>query len=466
MIVCLNDIETDMNQDPTIVQWVLTAFNLTFGSFLLLSGRISDIYHPKPIFILGFFIVGIFGIGAGFVHNIIGLIIIRAIQGIGASMTIPSAISMLTSAYTDPESRGIALTFFASAGTLGLCLGFVIGGVIVQFASWRWVFWGIACVAVPISLASIWLIPVPSLRMNSKGKKMDYPGVFSLTASIILLIFAFSQAPTVGWGTARVLAPLIVALLVLCIFFFWQTRLSDQSALIPSKMWFIPNFLILILVSFSNQIYFIGPVVLYSNYYPIHYGWSPLTIGLHFLPTGIVSGIICIIFPRQILRLPPKTVLVAGQAMAGLFGILYAFAYTRERYWSFTFPAMILATAGSSVTYLVSNVGVITSVPVDKVGVGSAVFNAAQQVGSAVNVAIVTTILVETTKQNPQTDQEAYHGVSSAIWWIVAIGCAEAVASAIFFKPRKNSLEGDGSGAEEKEKLSEEAQSGGTAGTV
>ncbi|KAJ7163868.1 MFS general substrate transporter, partial [Mycena crocata] len=452
MIICLHDIATDLDQSPDIVQWVLTAFNLTFGSFLLLSGRITDIYHPKPVFIVGFFIVGVFGIGTGFVHNIIGLIIIRAIQGIGASMTIPSAISMLTSAYTEPEERGIALTFFSSASTLGVCLGFVLGGVIVKFSSWRWVFWVIAIVAVPISLASIWLIPVDSIKMNTQKKNMDIPGVFLLTASIILLIFSVSEAPSIGWGTARVLAPLILSVLLLVGFFFWQTRLDPKNALIPPKMWFIPNFLILIMVSFGNQLYFIGPVVLYSVFYPSVYDWSPLTIGLHFLPSGIISGIICIIFPRHILRLPPKLVLVGGQAMAGIFAILYVFADTRERYWSLMFPAMILVTAGSSVTYLVSNVGVITSVPVESVGVGAAVFNAAQQVGVAINIAVVTTILVEIQKKAPLP---SYKGPSSAMWWIVAVGCAEALASFYFFKPRKNSLEGAGTPEKEVENTDE-----------
>ncbi|TFK67273.1 MFS general substrate transporter [Pluteus cervinus] len=453
MIIGLNDIARDLNKDPDSVQWVLTAFNLTFGSFLLLSGRMTDLYHPKPIFITGFFIVGIFGLIAGFMHNIIAIIILRAVQGIGASMTIPSAISMLTSAYTDPESRGIALTFFASAGTLGICLGFVLGGVIVKFASWRWVFWAIASASIPTALVSIWLIPVDTLKVPKSNKKMDFPGVFIMTSAIILLIFALSDAPKIGWVTARVLTPLILSILMICVFFWWQTKLSDDHALIPVDMWWIKNFLILILVSLGNQAYFIGPVVLYSVFWPVAYEWSPLTIGLHFLPAGIISGIICIFLPRFFLRLPPKLCLVGGQLIAGLLVIFFVFADTREKYWSLVFPGFVLVTAASSVVYLVSNVSVITSVPIDKIGVGSAVFNAAQQVGSAVNVAILTTLFVESEKKRPLP---GYDSVSSAMWWIVAVGSAEAIGCLVFFKPRKNSLEGAGAPEAEEEKEREE----------
>ncbi|EJD00111.1 MFS general substrate transporter [Fomitiporia mediterranea MF3/22] len=433
MIICLDSIGSDFNQSTSILSWVLTAYSLTFGSFLLLAGRISDIYHPKPVFIAGFYLIGFLGIGAGFVKNIIGLIIIRAIQGIGAAMTIPSATAMLTATYPAPKAQGIALTLFAAAGTLGLCLGFVLGGIIVQLASWHWVVWVVPMVTVPLSTISIFLIPGKRDRDGHKDKKMDIPGVLVLTGSIILLIFALSQAPDSGWGTARVLAPLIVSVFMMVAFFIWQTRLHEEHALIPPKMWFIPNFLVYIFVSFCTQIYLTGPILVFSEYWPVAYGWNPLTIGLHVLPMGLTSTIVCVVLPRQILALPPRVALIGANSMAGVFSILMAFASSRERYWSLVFPSMILITVGSSAAYMISNVGIITSVPPDKVGVAAAIFSAAQQVGGAINVAIITTILVQVSNDHPFP---SYKGPSSAMWFIVALGLAQTIMVIIFLRPR------------------------------
>lgn len=167
----------------------------------------------------------------------------------------------------------------------------------MQFATWRWLFWVVPIITVPLSAASMFIIPSKRATETKSRKKMDIPGVFALTGkkplqttntsfhnisgAIILLIFALSQAPIVGWGTARVLAPLIVAIVMMVGFFFWQTRLHDEHSLIPPKTWFIPNFSVLTLVSFCTQIYLTGPILVLSQYWPAAYNWGALTVGLH-----------------------------------------------------------------------------------------------------------------------------------------------------------------------------------------
>ncbi|KAH8101907.1 MFS general substrate transporter [Cristinia sonorae] len=433
MIICLDTIATEFIQPPNITSWLVTGYSLTFGSFLLLAGRISDMYRPKYVFIAGMFTIGVFSIGAGFVHSIIGLIVIRAIQGIGAAMTIPSATLMLTQAYPTPMAKGIALTLFAAAGTLGICMAFVIGGALVQFATWRWVVWIVAVVSLPLAAISTILIPKTENDPAAKNQKLDVPGVFAFTASIILLIFALSQAPSFGWGTARVLAPLIISGALFLAFLYWQTRLPEDTALVPPNMWFIPNFLVLVFVSFCTQIYLTGPILILSEYWPVAYRWSPLTIGLHALPMGITSVIVCTILPYFILQLPPRLGLVASNLIAGSFSILLVYSSTRERYWSFTVPSMILITLGSTSAYIISNVGIISSVPPSKVGVAAAIFSAAQQAGGAINIAIVTTILVQVQEHHPYPSYEA---PSSAFWYLVGLGFAQTVMVAVFFRPK------------------------------
>ncbi|TCD70034.1 hypothetical protein EIP91_005286 [Steccherinum ochraceum] len=434
-IISITAIASHFNQPANIASWLVTAYTLTFGSFLLLSGRISDMYNPKYIFIGGMLIVGIFSVGGGFLQNIIGLIIFRAIQGIGASMTIPSATLMLTKAYPGPTEKGIALTLFAAAGTSGICAAFVAGGAIVQFTTWRWTWWLVGCISLPMAILSLLLIPGRQVRSQIKSQRLDIPGVFFLTSSIILLIFAFSQAPTVGWATARVLAPLIISVALILAFLWWQTRLPEDTALIPPKMWFIPNFLVLVFVSFCTQIYLTAPILVYTEYWPVAYSWTPFTVGLHVLPMGITSVVVCTVLPYFILQLPPRLGLLGANLMAGLFSILLVFADTRERFWSFIVPAMILITLGSTSAYIISNVGLITSVPPEKVGVASAIFSAAQQAGGAVNIAIITTILVQVQEKNPYP---SYRAPRAVFYYIIALGVVQAVLVFVLFRPQSS----------------------------
>ncbi|KAJ3871151.1 MFS general substrate transporter [Lentinula edodes] len=452
MVISLDKIGLELRVTASVIPWLITAYNLTFGSFLLLAGRISDMYHPKPVFVTGFFLLGVLGIGGGFSQDIISFIVIRAFQGIGAAMTIPSATSMLTAMYTTPKSQGLVLTmqessqvhpckFFAAAGTLGLSLGFVLGGVLLQFATWRWVLWIVPVLTIPLSIVSYFFIPKKIRLLSTHSqKRLDVIGILTLIGSLILLIYALSQAPINGWATSIVLAPLLVSLFMMGIFFFRQTRLPEYQAVIPTKMWFIPNFSVLVFISFCTQINLTGPILVLSQYWPIAYNWTPLSIGLHVLPMGLTSTLVCTLLPRQILQLPPRPALVGASSMAGLSSILLVYSSSREKYWSFTFPSLILITVGSTAAYMISNVGIVMSVPSEQVGVAAAIFSAAQQVGSAINIAILTTILVQLMDQHPYP---SYTAPSSALWFLVALGVIQAIVVLSFYHPKSQACNND-----------------------
>jgi hypothetical protein len=211
-------------------------------------------------------------------------------------------------------------------------------------------------ITLPLAAFSAFIIPggLKVTHHNAKTEKLDIFGVAALTGSLILLIFSLSEAPVRGWGTAEVLAPLIISLLMLVVFFWWQTQLEEANALIPPSMWFLPNFLVLVFVSFCTQIYLTGPILVFSEYWAVAYEWSPLTLGLHFLPMGITSTLVCILLPLPILKLPPRIALIGANIMCGAFSMLMVFADRRDRYWSYILPSMILITIGSASGYIVS----------------------------------------------------------------------------------------------------------------
>src|ERR1700733_778756 len=158
------------------------------------------------------------------------------------------------------------------------------------------------------------------------------------------------------------------------------------------------------------------------------------------LPMGLTSTVVFVFLPIPILKLPPRLALLGANSLAGFFSILMIYASSEDRYWSRTFPSMILITIGSSAAYLLSNVGIVTSVPDDRTGVAAAIFSAAQQVGGAINIAIITTILVQVRNKHPFP---SYRGPSSALWLVVALGIAQALTVLIFFKPKKAVTHGD-----------------------
>lgn len=431
MIICVDSIRIDFGLESSIGTWVITAYNLTFGAFLLLAGRLSDVYHPKPIFVCGFFLIGIGGIGGGFAKNIIALAVLRAIQGIGAALTIPSATTMITLMFPNPKSQRIALTGFAMLGTLGLCLGFIVGGTIVQFVTWRWVMWITALVTLPLSFIATFAIPGKNTESKATSKNMDGVGIAIITSALVLLVFALSQAPVIGWSTARVLAPLIISLLMIIGFFYWQTCIPHHTALIPPRLWFIPNFFVLVSASFTTAVYFIGPIFIFSEYWAASYKWTPLTVSLHVLPIGITSAIVTVVLTLLGSKIPTRPALICAYAVCGLFSILLAFASSKDRYWSFVFPAIILTTIGGATAYILSNVGIVMSVPPEEVGIAAAIFNSALQIGGAVTTAIISTILAEQQLSHPYP---SYKAPSSAMWFIVALGVFQSLMFIIFFK--------------------------------
>ncbi|KZP03713.1 MFS general substrate transporter, partial [Athelia psychrophila] len=167
--------------------WIMSAFQLTFASFLLVSGRISDVYNPKFAFIAGVGALGVINLGAGFASDKIFLIVLRAFSGIAASLTIPSALSLIVTLFPDPIAQASALSAFGGSGSMGSVLGLFVGAIFIEYASWHWSFWFLALLTVPIASLGLFLIPrekapsaAPRLKGYAKFKSLDLIGVSTL----------------------------------------------------------------------------------------------------------------------------------------------------------------------------------------------------------------------------------------------------------------------------------------------
>ncbi|KAL0959583.1 hypothetical protein HGRIS_011293 [Hohenbuehelia grisea] len=235
----------------TDAEWIINAYSLTFGAFLLTAGRASELTGPRYLFVAGFTLVGVCVLGCGFAQRGEVIFAVRAIQGIGAAMTIPAALTMITTTFPQRGEQDRALGIFAGFGAMGSVSGLVLGGVISQLLSWRWVFWILAMVVLPLAALTFFIAPPdhPSSEMaraqREKGddlhtraslRTMDWLGLFTVTLALALLTYGLSAGPSRGWSSPGVLVPLIIGVVLLPVFLgvevLLDRRLRNASPII------------------------------------------------------------------------------------------------------------------------------------------------------------------------------------------------------------------------------------------
>ncbi|KAG8684142.1 hypothetical protein FRC11_012555 [Ceratobasidium sp. 423] len=421
--------------------WLFAAYQATFASFLLISGRISDVYSPKPVFILGVAFFGFISLGGGFINDKIPLLVLRALQGIGASLTIPSSLNLIVQLFPDPQEQSRAIGLFGAMGAIGNVLGTIVGAILVEYISWRWIFWFIALIAVPISIICIFLIPKTARNEENKKSTFDFVGVFLLTVAVILFVYALTTGSVKGWRAAGVLAPLFVSVSLAVVFFLWETRIEENSAALPPKLWFYKNFSILIVVALLPYFWWIQMYLTFSAYWQDHLHWSSIIAGVKFLPLGIVAGPI-MISAGCIARIgQPKWMILGGLAAEFIATILLPFSdRLHDRYWPLDFPAFVIGTAGTSVVFVLTNVTIFRTTPTRYAGTVGAIFNAAFQLGCVIGTSATTSIQASVDLRNIGKERSTgFEGRSAALWFLLACVGLEVVGVAVFFQRSANS---------------------------
>ncbi|KAH0835604.1 major facilitator superfamily domain-containing protein [Lanmaoa asiatica] len=438
--------------------WVVSGFQLTFASFLLISGRISDVYNPKNAFITGVASLGILSIGAGFVDNKIAIIVFRALMGIASAMSIPSALTLLVHVFPEPLEQARAIGVFGGCGAIADMLGLFVGAVLVQYASYHWVFWFVAIVAVPVALGSIFIIP-PEVATskdqpdtcNTKWTSLDLIGITILTGvphlheipiafgankapsvALILFIYAVTSGSTGGWATTGVLAPLIISILLTVGFFYWETLIPVDKAAIPPCTWFYNNFSVLFGSALLPFFWWNSVFVVFSTLWQDVFHWTVVSTAVHMLPLGVAALLMSFTGPLSRI-FSPKWIILAGLSMAAMATVLVAIGGRRpENYWPYIFPAFSLGSAGTMLAYSHTNIAIFRVAPASMTGTVGAIFNAALQFGSATGLAAFSSIKtsVDITHGGPKE----YHGCAAAFWFLLGIVLIEILSMSYFYR--------------------------------
>ncbi|KAG1796351.1 major facilitator superfamily domain-containing protein [Suillus plorans] len=431
-------LEVSMGMTESQSTWIMSAFQLTFASFLLISGRISDVYNPKIAFVGGVSGLGVISLCAGFVHDTIPLIVLRALTGIACSMTIPSALTLLVNVFPEPLEQARAIGIFGGCGGVANVLGLIIGAMLVQWTSYHWAFWFIAIVAVPAALACVFIIPpeISNTKNNlepgaAKWKSLDLLGVTILTVALILFIFAVTSGSTDGWASAEVLVPLIISILMVITFFYWETRIHVDKAAIPPRTWFYNNFSILFAVALLPLLWWFAVLMIFSTLWQNVYEWSAISSAVHMLPIGVAAFVMS--FTGSLSRIiSPKWIILTGLSCCMVATVLLALGGGKpEDYWPYVFPAFSLGSAGVMLTYTHTNIAIFQAAPSSMAGTVGAIFNGGLQFGSAIGLAGVSSI--ETSVEATHGGSHEYKGRAAVFWFLLTVVSIQFISVSIFY---------------------------------
>ncbi len=386
--VALPSIQTDLDFSQGSLQWVINAYTLVFGGFLLLGGRAGDLFGRKRIFLAGIVIFTAASLANGLSQSGGMLIAFRALQGLGAALVSPAALSIITTTFAEGEDRAKALGVWSAIAAGGAAFGLLLGGVLTDLLSWEWIFF----VNVPIGVATFVMSTryVPESVAPERPDSIDLPGAISVTAGLMVLVFALVKAGDYGWSSVRTLGLGLVAVALLAGFVLIESRSKApliRLSLFRSRNISGANATMLLVIGGMYAFFF-----LVSLYVQGVLGYSPLQAGLAFLPftVGIIIG--AGVSQPIARRIPVHYIALIGIGLAIVGLVILRGAGVDGTYLGNLLPGIIPMSIGMGMTFLPLTLVATTGVSASDAGLASGLFNTSQQVGGALGLAVLSTI--------------------------------------------------------------------------
>ncbi|KAF6812276.1 MFS transporter [Colletotrichum sojae] len=421
--IALPSIQKEFDVKTSELQWLISAYTLTFGGFLLLSGVLADRYGRKLIFCIGMATLSVWSIANGFATSFIQLAIFRALQGIGAAMTVPSAVGIISN-YFVAKDRTLSLTIFGAAGAVGFCLGLIFGGFLTSSLGWRYIFYLPAAVTGGLGILGWVFLPKDRVEGTSRPK-LDFVGAGLSTTGLILLSFVLSSGGEYGWGKAFIIAILILSIAMIVAFAYVEKKVANP--IMPLSLWKLENFAAL----------WIGGFVMYGGYQTTIYYTTliaqevnKLSAGetaLRFLPMGATGFVFSLSMSRMLEMFNAKHLLIAGMAICAVAPVPSALMKDDDAdFWRHVFPTTVLGVAGTTIVYCTITVVLLASVPVNVKSLCGGMVNTAFQIGSGVGLALASAVVqaVDTSKGHGRLQQ-----YGTGLWCCVGLAGVGMVAS-------------------------------------
>jgi EmrB/QacA subfamily drug resistance transporter len=410
------------------LQWVITAYAITYGGFLLLAGRLADLYGRRRVFMIGVVIFTIASLFCGLAWSESVLIVSRAVQGLGAAVITPSALSIVMTTFEEGAERNKALGIWGALGGGGAAVGVLAGGVLTTYLSWRWIFF----VNVPVGVLAFVVTPrvVRESRAGVK-KALDIAGAITVTVGLALLVYAVSKAPDHGWSSGWTLSRLAVAVVLLLAFVVIEARAKDP--LMPFQIFRIQT------VAGANASGLLLGAITFANFFLLTLyvqqvlGYSAIRTGVTFVITAGSAVLWAGLAQGLTTRFGVKPVLAAGFVAMIAGNLYYTQVSAHGSFASELLPGYLLIGFALPFTFIPISIAALAGVSHDEAGLASGLINTAQQIGGAVGVAVCSSVLFSASAF------VSVSGTSNAFWVLVGISVAGLITSVVLI--RKEQLE-------------------------
>jgi EmrB/QacA subfamily drug resistance transporter len=393
VVVALPSIETDLGFSTQGLQWVLSAYALTFAGFLLLGGRAADLLGRRRLFMLGLGLFTLASLLCGLAWSDEALIAARTFQGLGAAIMTPTALSIIATTFEEGSERNKAFGIWGALGAIGGTTAWLIGGPLVDGLGWEWIFF----INVPVGLAALALSPVllRESRASTASRSYDPAGALTITGALVLLVYAVVEAPSVGWADPRTIGLFAASAALLGAFVAIEAR--HPAPLVPlrilrSRTLVGANTVMLV---FSMAAF--GMPFILTLYAQQVLGYSAVRFGLSSIPLPLGAVVGSLVGQAIVLRVGFRPVAAAGLTLIGASALLLTQISADGSYFDDIFFALLIVGPGIGLTFVTASIGALAGVAEHESGLASGLSNTAFQIGAAVGVAIVSTVAVSRT---------------------------------------------------------------------
>jgi EmrB/QacA subfamily drug resistance transporter len=445
--VALPTIKTDLHFSQESLQWVVTAYAIMFGGVLLLGGRMADLLGRRRLFTLGLSLFTISSLLDGLAWSSGSLITFRALQGLGAALLSPAALSILTTTFAEGRERNIALGIWGAVSGSGGAAGVLLGGALTSAFAWSWIFF----INVPVGIAVLLLARrlVDESRADVTHRHFDFPGAVSITTGLMILVYAVTRAVQHGWGTTETIGLLAASAALIAAFVAIEAR--SKAPLLPLRMFRLRT------LSGSNLAGFLLGGAVFSQFFlltlymqqVLHY--SALQTGVAYVPLTLSIIVFANVSQALALRFGIRRLLPVGLALVTAGLVLYSALPVDGHYFWDLFPAFLLSGIGMAFAFVPMTIGALTGVRESDAGIASGLINTSQQIGGAIGVAAATTIAATYTSHYlsghpagaPNSAAALTHGFSVAFAVLAVVAAIAAVASALLVESKPALVEAE-----------------------
>jgi len=425
--VALPSIQADLGFSDTSLAWVVNAYLLTYGGFLLLGGRLGDLYGHRRLFLIGITAFTLASFACGLANSQGALVVARGVQGLGGAVASAVSLSLMINLFTEPGERAKAMGVFGFVLSGGGTIGVLLGGVLTDLINWHWIFLVNLPIGVLVVFLSFRLLPEP--LAGPASRRLDVGGAITVTAALMIAVYAIVNANQKGWTSAQTLGLLAVALTIFAVFLAIEVRV--RSPLMPLALFKLRNLAIADIVGVLWAASMFTWFFLSALYMQLVLGYSPLQIGLAFLPSNLIMGAFSIgLSAKLVMRYGFRAPLATGLGLASAGLLLFARAPVDGSYVVDILPSMILLGFGAGMAFNPVLLAAMSDVRPEESGLASGIVNTSFMMGGALGLAVLASLAASRTDSLLSSGDEALVALNGGYRAAFLVGGIFAAAGA------------------------------------